>query len=241
MTKNDPMVLFNAMIAPLVGVNIKGVLWYQGESNINRYGNYAQLMQSMISEWRALWGIGDWAFYYVQIAPNKYSVNDKPLAPYLREQQDKAQALIANSGMAVTMDVGDPKTIHPANKMIVSKRLAYWALAKTYGREGLNYQSPTYKSMTVMVDTVKVGFNNIPTGLTAYNQDIVSFEVAGSDKVFYPAQGRIVGDFIVLYSTQVKGPVAVRYAFKDYLVAELFSAEGLPVAPFRTDDWEPKK
>jgi sialate O-acetylesterase len=240
MTKNDPAVLFNAMIAPLVGYGIKGILWYQGEGNVARYGNYAQLMQSMVSEWRSLWGRGDWAFYYVQIAPYAYPGN-RELVPYLREAQDKAQALIPNSGMAVTMDAGDPKTIHPANKWVVSKRLAYWSLVKTYGREGLNYKSPTYKSMNIIADTVKVGFNDIPTGLTAYNKDITSFEVAGNDKVFYPAQARIMGDNIVLYSTQVKGPLAVRYAFRDYLVAELFSAEGLPVAPFRTDDWVPKK
>lgn len=240
MTKNDPMVLFNGMIAPLVGYDIKGVLWYQGEGNVARYGNYAQLMQSMVSEWRSLWGKGDWAFYYVQIAPYVYP-NNRTLVPYLREAQDKAQALIPNSGMAVTMDAGDEKTIHPANKQVVAKRLAYWALSKVYGREGLNYQSPSFKSMNIVADTAKISFNNIPTGLTSYGKNLTSFEVAGPDKVFYPAQAKIAGDFIVLYSTQVKGPVAVRYAFKDWLSAELFSVEGLPMAPFRTDDWSPNK
>jgi sialate O-acetylesterase len=239
-TRLEPTGLFNGMIAPLAGFALKGVLWYQGETNRDRPELYAGLMQSMVSEWRSLWNIGEWPFYYVQIAPYLYP-NGRPLVPYLREAQDKAQALIPNSGMVVVMDAGDEKTIHPANKTVVGNRLAYWALAKTYGREGLNYQSPTYKAMTIVTDTVKVSFNNAANGLTAYGKDITSFELAGNDKVFYPALARLTNEGVFLYSTQVKGPVSVRYAFKDWPQAELFSVEGLPVAPFRTDDWEPKK
>lgn len=240
MTKNDPMVLYNAMVAPLVGYNIKGVLWYQGESNRNHYNIYAALMQSMVAEWRAQWNIGNWPFYYVQIAPYQYP-NSRENIPYLREAQDKAQSLIPNSGMVISMDAGDQKTIHPANKLVVSKRLAYWALAKTYGREGITYQGPTYKAMNIVADTARVSFNNASNGLTTYNRELVSFEIAGNDKVFYPAQARITNEGVFLYSTQVKGPVAVRYAFRDWPETELYNTDGLPAAPFRTDDWEPKK
>ncbi|WP_276483335.1 sialate O-acetylesterase [Paraflavitalea pollutisoli] len=236
MTKNDPMVLFNAMVAPLIGYNIKGALWYQGESNRLQPEIYASLMQSMVTEWRSLWNTGNWPFYYVQIAPYQYP-SGRPLIPYLREAQDKAQALIPNSGMVVCMDAGDQKTIHPANKMVVAKRLAYWALAKTYGREGVPYQGPVYKSMSISADTARLTFNNVPNGLTTYGKELVSFEIAGSDKKFYPAQAKITNEGVSLYSTQVKGPLAVRYAFKDWPEAELFNTDGLPAAPFRTDDW----
>lgn len=240
MTKNDPSVLFNAMIAPLVGYGMRGVLWYQGEQNRFQPGNYAKLMQSMVEEWRALWKIGQFPFYYVQIAPYQYP-NTRELIPYLREAQDKAQALIPNSGMVVSLDAGDQRTIHPANKMIISKRLACWALANTYGREGIVYQGPVYKSMTIIADTVKVTFNNAANGLTTYGKELVNFELAGSDKIFYPAQAKITNDGITLFSTAVKGPVAVRYGFKDWLTGELFNTDGLPAAPFRTDDWEAKQ
>lgn len=240
MTKNDPAVLFNAMVAPLLGFNIKGVLWYQGESNRLQPEIYAQLMQAMVKEWRSLWNSGNWPFYYVQIAPYQYP-SGRTLVPYLREAQDKAQALIPNSGMVVCMDAGDQRTIHPANKMIISKRLAYYALAKTYGREGIVCQGPAYRSMAIVADSAKVAFNNASNGLTTYGKELVSFEIAGSDKVFYPAQAKITNDGVFLYSTQVKGPVAVRYAFKDWPETELFNTDGLPAAPFRTDDWEVKK
>ncbi|WP_315814677.1 sialate O-acetylesterase [Paraflavitalea speifideaquila] len=240
MTKNDPAVLFNAMIAPLVGYNMKGVLWYQGESNRLQPQLYAKLMQGMVNEWRSLWNTGNWPFYYVQIAPYQYP-NSRELVPYLREAQDKAQTLISNSGMVVCMDAGDQRTIHPANKLIVSKRLAYWALANTYDREGIVYQGPVYKSMKIVADTAKIAFNNAPNGLTTYGKDLVNFEVAGSDKVFYPANAKITNEGIYLFSPQVKGPAAVRYAFKDWPEGELFNTDGLPAAPFRTDDWEPVK
>lgn len=240
MTKNDPSVLFNAMIAPLVGYEMKGMLWYQGESNRLQPEIYARLMQAMVGEWRTLWNKGNWPFYYVQIAPYQYPAG-RELVPYLREAQDKAQTLIPNSGMAVCMDAGDQRTIHPANKMIVSKRLAYWALAKTYGREGIVYQGPVYKSLTIVADTAKVAFSNAPLGLTTYGKDLVNFEIAGSDKVFYAAKAKITNDGLFLFSPQVKGPVAVRYAFKDWPEGELFNTDGLPAAPFRTDDWEVKK
>lgn len=240
LNQNSPSVLFNAMVAPLVGYGMKGVLWYQGEANRNEPGNYAQLMQSMVEQWRALWKVGQFPFYYVQLAPYTYP-NPREMVAFLREAQDKAQALIPNSGMAVSIDAGDQRTIHPANKMVVSKRLAYWALAKTYGREGIIYQGPAYKAMNIVADTVKVSFNNAANGLTTYGKELTNFEVAGADKVFYPAQAKITNEGIFLFSTQVKGPVAVRYAFKDWLTGELYNTDGLPAAPFRTDDWEVKK
>ncbi len=193
------------MIAPLVGYEMKGVLWYQGESNRLQPEIYARLMQGMVGQWRALWNKGNWPFYYVQIAPYQYP-NVRELVPYLREAQDKAQGLIPNSGMVVCMDAGDQRTIHPANKMIISKRLAYWALTKTYGREGIVYQGPVYKSLTIVADTAKVAFSNALNGLTTYGKDLVSFEIAGSDKVFYAAKTKITNDGLFLFSPQVKGP-----------------------------------
>jgi sialate O-acetylesterase len=145
--------------------------------------------------------------------------------------------LIPNSGMVVSVDAGSQKTIHPPNKTIISKRLAYWALAKTYGKEGIAYMGPVYKSLKVTDDKAIVSFEQIPLGLTAYDQQLISFEVAGSNKVFYPATAVISGKTVVVKSDQVKNPVAVRYAFKDNAVGNLYNVEGLPLGPFRTDTW----
>jgi sialate O-acetylesterase len=236
--KNDPTVLFNAMINPFVGYGIKGVIWYQGEQNRINYQIYDKLMAAMVKEWRKLWGMGDWPFYYVQIAPYTYTVKDKQgIAAYLREAQVKAMSEIPNSGMVVTMDVGSERVIHPPDKLPVSKRLAYWALANTYDKKGLNYQSPVYKSLKVTGSNAYVNFNYTPNGLTTFGKDISAFEIAGEDQVFYPATAKISGNGILVQSEKVKKPVAVRYAFKDWVVGDVYNTEGLPLTPFRTDDW----
>ncbi len=234
--KNDPSVLFNAMINPIIGFNMKGVLWYQGENNRVNPLTYDKKMAAMVKEWRTKWNIGNWPFYYVQIAPNVYK-DHKGDIPLLYEAQARAMDLIPNSGMVVSVDAGSQKTIHPPNKTIISKRLAYWALAKTYGKEGIAYMGPVYKSLKVTDDKAIVSFEQIPLGLTAYDQQLISFEVAGSNKVFYPATAVISGKTVVVKSDQVKNPVAVRYAFKDNAVGNLYNVEGLPLGPFRTDTW----
>jgi sialate O-acetylesterase len=234
--KNEPAVLFNAMINPLVGYGIKGMIWYQGEQNRVNPQIYDRLMAGLVKEWREIWKSGDWPFYYVQIAP--YGYNDKlgPAAP-LREAQQKALSLIPHCGMVVSIDAGEEKSIHPANKTVISERLARWALANTYGWEGLPYASPVYRSMKVSKDTVTVSFDNTSNGLTAFGKPIDAFELAGEDKRFFPARARIVSRGVVLLSDSVKAPVAVRYAYKDWMRADLYNTEGLPVAPLRTDGW----
>jgi sialate O-acetylesterase len=236
--KNAPTVLFNAMINPFAGYGIKGVIWYQGEQNRSNYQLYDRLMIAMVKEWRKIWDMGEWPFYYVQIAPYTYTIKDKQgLAPFLREAQLKAMTEIPNSGMVVTIDLGSEKSIHPPDKLPISKRLAYWALANTYGKKGLNYQSPVYKSMKVTASTVYINFNYTPNGLTAFGKELSAFEIAGEDKVFYPAKAKISGNGILVESENVKVPLAVRYAFKDWIVGDLYNTEGLPAAPFRTDNW----
>jgi sialate O-acetylesterase len=237
--KNDATVLYNAMIHPIEGFGIKGVLWYQGESNRNNAGVYAKLMQAVVASWRKLWEAGDWPFYYVQIAPHFYTEKDvRGLAPFLREAQEKALSLIPNSGMVVTMDIGSDKTIHPPDKTTVSKRLAYQALANVYGKKGISFASPVFKSMKVTDTSVYVNFQNTPNGLAMAGTSLSAFEIAGEDKIFYPAKARISGNGVLIEKGVVKNPVAVRYAFKDFIVGDLFSTEGLPVAPFRTDNWQ---
>lgn len=237
--KNDPAVLYNAMLSPIIGFNIKGVLWYQGENNRVNPLTYDQKMAAMVKEWRVQWATGEWPFYYVQIAPNVYKDHKEDI-PLLYEAQAKAMALIPNSGMVVSVDAGSQTTIHPPNKTIISKRLAYWALAKTYNKEGIAYMGPVYKSLKLTDDKAIVSFEPLLLGLTAYDQKLISFEVAGDDKVFYPADAVIAGKTVVVKSENVKKPVAVRYAFKDNAIGNLYNVEGLPLAPFRTDSWDKK-
>lgn len=234
--KNDPAVLFNAMLNPVIGFTIKGVLWYQGENNRVNPLTYDQKMAAMVKEWRIQWGNGEWPFYYVQIAPNVYKDHKEDI-PLLYEAQAKAMALIPNSGMVVSVDVGSQTTIHPPNKTIIAKRLSYWALAKTYGKEGIAFMGPVYKSLKITDDKAIVSFDQIPIGITTYDQKLISFELAGDDKVFHPADAVIAGKTVVVKSENVKKPVAVRYAFKDNAVGNLYNVEGLPLAPFRTDSW----
>ncbi|MBN9298823.1 MAG: sialate O-acetylesterase [Filimonas sp.] len=234
--KNDPQVLFNAMINPIVGYTIKGTLWYQGENNRKNPFAYDKKMEALVSIWRKLWDAGNWPFYYVQIAPFNYA-DSKELVPVLQEKQFASMALIPNSGMAATIDIGSSKTIHPSDKTTVARRLLYWALANDYGKKGIAYKGPVYKTMQVNKDTVTVAFDNATFGYTAFGKELISFEVAGADKIFYPAKANITGKGIVLLSEQVKTPVAVRYGFKDYAPGNLYNTEGLPAYPFRTDSW----
>lgn len=234
--KNTPAALFNAMLNPLVGYGIKGVIWYQGEQNRSNASLYDRLLAAMVQDWRNRWKEGNWPFYYVQIAPYRYHDKLGPSAP-LREAQEKALQLIPNSGMAVSLDAGQETSIHPPDKTIISKRLAYWALAKTYNRKGLPYASPFYSSMKVTGNAVTLRFNNAPNGLTTYGKPLLNFEVAAADQIFYPADVRIVGEGIRITSDKVKEPVAIRYGYKDWVEGEVYNTEGLPLAPFRTDNW----
>lgn len=240
--KNNPTGIFNGMVQPLIGYGIRGVIWYQGEQNRTNPALYARLMPAMVQEWRTRWGIGDWPFYYVQIAPYGY-VNDKEQVvrvPWLREVQLEAMKTIPNSGMAVTMDIGNKTIIHPADKETVSKRLACWALAKTYGMEGLPYRGPEYKAHTVSGNKITVTFTQAENGLTSFYKPLTAFEIAGADKKFYPATAQVTGNGIVVTSDSVQVPVAVRYGYKAWVIGDLYNNEGFPASPFRTDSWEIK-
>lgn len=236
MIKNEPFVLFNAMINPIIGFNIKGALWYQGENNRFNAGTYDKKMEAMVKGWRALWACGEFPFYYVQLAPNVYK-DGKDQVPVIYEAQSRAVSLIPNSGMVVSVDAGSQTTIHPPDKTTISKRLLYWALAKTYGKKGVAYSGPAYKSLNVENGRAIVVFDDAPLGLTAYNKPLISFEIAGEDKIFHPATAVISGKTVLVQSDEVKKPVAVRYAFKDRSEGNLYNVEGLPAAPFRTDNW----
>ena len=234
--QQTPTVLFNAMISPMVGFAIKGGLWYQGESNRNEPKEYEKLMPGLIKNWRAEWGIGDFPFYYCQIAPYNYGRGLN--SAFLREAQFKASTAIENIGMACLMDVGEKSCIHPADKKAAGERLAFLALAKTYDMAGFEFSGPTLKEMTVEGSVVKLTFNHAKYGLNTFGKELVNFKVAGENKRFHPAKAFITHKGITLFSPSVEEPVAVRYAFDDWVVGELFNNEGLPASSFRTDDWE---
>lgn len=238
-----PTTLFNGMLHPIIGYGIKGAIWYQGESNYDNPDRYEILFPAMVQEWRSRWNRGDFPFYFAQIAPYNYAqlppynVGGKYNSAYLRDAQRKAVRRIPNSAMAVLLDVGEENFIHPANKEAGGKRLALLALGKTYGMKGFGIESPDYDSLSVVGSTAVVHFKNAPNGLTSFGKELSLFEVAGKDKIFYPAKAVISGGTVSVSAPQVKEPVAVRYAFKDFVVGDLFCTEGLPVSSFRTDDW----
>lgn len=235
-----PILLYNSMINPIAGYTIKGCIWYQGESNYDRANQYPRLFQSMVSEWRKLWGQGEFPFYFCQIAPynNPPEKHGDFNSAFLREAQYKSAQIIPNSGMVVLMDIGEEKCIHPRNKKVGGERLAMMALGKTYGMTGFAYDSPTFKEMVVEENKAILSFDNAPMWLSSYGQELKQFEIAGGDKIFYPAKAEIKRSKIEVYSDKVSKPVAVRYAFKDFVVGDLFSTEGFPLSSFRTDNWD---
>lgn len=235
-----PTTLFNGMINPIAGYTIKGCIWYQGESNYDRAAQYPKLFQRMVSEWRSLWEQGEFPFYYCQVAPydNPPEKHGDFNAAFLREAQYKASQMIPNSGMVVLMDIGEEKCIHPRDKKTGGERLAMMALAKTYGMTGYAYESPTFKEMTIEDGKAILSFENAPMWLTSFGKELKLFEIAGADKVFYPAKAEIRRSKVEVSSDKVPVPVAVRYAFKDFVEGDLFSTEGLPLSSFRTDNWD---
>ena len=239
LSPQTPTVLFNAMINPMVGYGIKGAIWYQGESNRNEADKYVKLLPGLVENWRALWGVGDFPFYYMQIAPYDYGTGGLNSA-YLREAELKASTAIPNIGMACIMDLGEKDNIHPSDKKTGSERLALLALSKTYGKTGFAFSGPVLKEMKVEGPVVKLTFNYAENGLTSFGKELSCFEIAGADKRFIPAKAFITDDGVTLMSPDVSVPVAVRYAFKDFIVGDLFSTEGLPASSFRTDDWAAK-
>ena len=231
--------LYNGQLKPLIGYGIRGAIWYQGEDNVPRYDFYAPLMARMIQGWRSEWKQGDFPFYYCQIAPFDYSVTDWALynSALLREQQQKVETMVENCRMAVLMDTGIKDVIHPRKKRLAGERLAILALSNTYDIKGLP-DFAKYKEVEFKNDTAVVAFDRskewvyFENGSTSEN-----FEVASSDKVFHPATKVWVNrNRVYVICNDVKKPVAVRYAFKDWVVGDLMH-DGLPVSSFRSDNW----
>ncbi|MEO0293706.1 MAG: sialate O-acetylesterase [candidate division WOR-3 bacterium] len=237
-TQNTPTVLFNAMVNPLIPYGIKGVIWYQGESNVGRERQYKELFPALIEGWRESWGEGAFPFYFVQIAPYLYEGENSTTSAKLREAQLVSMLTVPNTGMVVTLDIGDLNNIHPSNKVDVGKRLALWALNKSYGRENVVCSGPIFKSMVKKGSKIILYFDYIGSGLVSKEEKLKGFKIAGEDRVFVDAEAYIKDNTVIVYSKEVYEPVAVRYAFTDGSEASLFNKEGLPASPFRTDDWE---
>lgn len=236
--QNSPSVLYNAMLAPLTPFAVRGAIWYQGESNTARAFQYRTLFPTMIRDWRRAWGDNDFPFYFVQLA------NWQPMKPDPGESEwaelREAQTLTLrepSTGMAVTIDIGDANDIHPRNKLDVGHRLAVWALAKTYN-QALEYSGPLFKSFSIEGNKIRLKFEHASSGLkTADGGPVKGFAIAGEDRRFVWAEARIDGNDLVVSSKDVAKPVAVRYAWADNPLANLYNKAGLPASPFRTDEW----
>jgi sialate O-acetylesterase len=236
-----PAGLYNAMITPLLPYGIKGAIWYQGESNAGRAYQYRKLLPAMIGTWRRAWGQGDFPFYIVSLAnftPVKPEPGDSDWAE-LREAQTMTAMNVPNCGQSITIDIGDDKDIHPKNKQEVGRRLALVAMAKTYQKD-VAFSGPEYDSMKVEDDSVRLTFKH-GKGLQAKGADapaVKGFAIAGDDRKWYWADARIDGDTVVVRSDKVSRPAAVRYAWANNPVCNLYNQAGLPAVPFRTDDWK---
>jgi sialate O-acetylesterase len=232
--------IYNGVLKPTIGYGMRGVIWYQGESNAGRAYQYRDLFPLMIKSWRDEWGQGDFSFYWVQLAdflPETAEPKESAWAE-LREAQTMTLSRLPATGEAVIIDLGEAQDIHPRNKQDVGSRLARWALAHDYGKK-IAAQSPTYKAMERHGNRVLVRFDHVNGGLHAADvAEVRGFAIAGSDRKFVWANARINGrDAVEVWSDQVADPAAVRYAWADNPVCNLYCAEGLPATPFRTDDW----
>ena len=230
-----PTHLYNGMVHALVPFGIRGALWYQGESNRGQGVAYEQRMHALINGWRTVWNQGDFPFLFVQLAPYKYGPTDpQNLLPQIWEAQAKTLAM-KNTGMAVTTDITNLTDIHPKNKQDVGKRLALWALAKSYGKSDLVYSGPLYKSMKVEGNKVRIEFNQVGGGLKARDGKPLSwFTIAGKEGDFVEATATIEGNSVIVSNDKIAEPAAVRFGWDQLAEPNLMNAEGLPASPFRT-------
>lgn len=239
-----PANIYNGVLKPTIGYGIKGVIWYQGESNASRAYQYRQLFPFMIQTWRDEWQQGDFPFYWVQLADYRDEKPDPADSDWaeLREAQSMTMGL-PNTGEAVIIDLGEAHDIHPKNKQDVAKRLARWALANDYGYRELAFRSPSYKSMGTKGNAIVLTFEHVGGGLDTFDvRDPVGFTIAGDDRIFRNAKAQLLGTGrgvtqIKVWNDDVDSPVAVRYAWADNPVCNVQNQEGLPLTPFRTDDW----
>jgi sialate O-acetylesterase len=234
---HTPTVLYNSMIEPLVPFAIKGAIWYQGCSNTERAYQYQDLMRLMIDDWRHLWGY-DFPFYITQLA-NFTERQTEPCESSwaeLREAQAMAAQLVPDTGMAVTIDIGEADDIHPRNKQDVGKRLALQAMNKTYGMKVI-CDGPVYEGYEVDGNVIRIHFSSVAKGLVANGDKLEGFTIAGADHKFHWADAKIVGDCVEVSCKDVPRPLAVRYAWANNPLGNLYNTAGLPASPFRTDAW----
>lgn len=231
-----PGVLYNGMIAPVTNYALAGAIWYQGESNTGTAASYQATFSAMIEGWRNVFN-KSFPFYYVQIAPYNYGNNNQ--GALLQEQQTRTLAL-PGTGMVVISDlVNNVNDIHPQNKYDVAERLANRALGDTYHQQSAPYKNPVFRNMVAQKNTLLLYFDDAPDGLIIKGgKTATEFYIAGSDQVFLPAEARIEGDHVVVSNKKITNPVAVRFGFSNTAQPNLFSKEGLPVTPFRTDNWD---
>jgi sialate O-acetylesterase len=254
-----PTNLYNAMIHPIVPFAIRGATWYQGESNTERAYQYRTLFPAMITDWRKAWGEGDFPFAFVQL-PNYMPHGDRPVdSDWAELREAQAMALkLPNTGQAVTIDLGEAANVHPRNKQDVGRRLALWAEAEVYGKRDVAYSGPMYKSMKVDADKIALTFDHVGGGLVVGKKEglaptqvvaggeLKGFAIAGDDRKFVWATAKIVlsagsgqaGDTVLVSSRGIAKPVAARYAWANNPEGNLYSKEGLPASPFRTDEWK---
>ncbi|NQV34628.1 MAG: 9-O-acetylesterase [Phycisphaeraceae bacterium] len=229
-----PSVLFNGMIAPLTKYSIRGVIWYQGESNTDRPMQYRSLFPAMIKAWRSHWGQGDFPFYYVQIAPYQY---DAPIQSAALREAQLMTLSVPHTGMAVTLDLGEKNNIHPSNKKDISRRLIMWAVKDIYGEGRTVCQGPRLEAMRFEENQAVLRFYRTYGTLVAKGGELRGFTIAGKDHVFHPAKAVIKGETVILSNPKVQLPVAARYGWSNWTDANLFNQARLPASSFRTDNW----
>lgn len=232
--RKTPSVLFNAMIRPLIPYTIKGTIWYQGEGNHKQAKEYEKLFPAMIKSWRNEWNLGEFPFYFVQLAslswPGQKWVD-------LQQAQLKTMLSVPNTGMVVTNDIGSVNCIHPPKKRQVGERLAYWALANDYGFTGVEFSGPVYKSKQIKENKVLLTFDYAPGGLTSMEKEFTDFEIAGEDGKYVEAKVKLTkkGN-IEVWSNNIKEPKNVRYGWKSYIDGSLYNTAGLPASSFTTEE-----
>ena len=238
LNSKTPSLLYNAMINPIIPYKIKGVIWYQGESNTGQPYQYKKLFPTMIKCWRNSWNRDNLPFYYVQIAP--YDYGETTHSELLREAQLETMSL-KNTGMIVTTDIfgGNPNIIHPPNKQAVGRRLARWALAKNYDYKNITASGPIYQSYKIKGDKIILSFKYTDSGLMKKGESLQGFEIAGSDSTFKTAKAKIEKNKVIVWHSEIDTPEAVRYGWSNIPDSiNLYNKAGLPASPFRTDNWE---
>jgi sialate O-acetylesterase len=236
---NRPSVLYNARIAPIIPYGIKGVIWYQGENNAGRGYQYRSLFPLLIEDWRVRWGVGYFPFLYVQLANYMEKKTEPSESDWAELREAQLMTLkYPNTGMAVTIDIGDPADIHPRNKKDVGKRLFLQARKVAYG-EDIVASGPLYDSFSVEGNRIRINFVPASGGLrSADGKELKGFSVAGSDSLFCWADAVIEGNSVIVSSPQVTAPLAVRYSWENNPDGNLTNSDGLPASPFRTDNWK---